>query len=177
MARMTLAAYKKLVETQGRALLDVIQSVAMGDLDVEVEIPGGIEVLSDLAVGIQMMIDDLRDMMRSETQSRLIERQSRALLSVVQSVALGNLDVEVAIPEGVEELSELAVGIEMMVDDIRTMLQEQEQARMEVEASRHQLETALEEMRAVQQRYVQREWSDYAAATPGYVRVADADAP
>jgi len=182
MAKMTLAAYKKLVETQGRALLDVIQSVAMGNLDVEVEVPEGedspgIEVLSDLAVGIQMMIDDLRDMMRSDMQSRLIERQSRALLSVVQSVALGNLDVEIDIPEGVEELSELAIGIEMMVDDLRTMLEEQERARAEIEASRQQLEVALEEMQAVQQRYVQQEWSSYAVAAPGYVYTAGDDAP
>jgi GAF domain-containing protein/HAMP domain-containing protein len=175
MAKMTLAAYKQSVETQGRALLDIIQSVAMGNLDVEVEVPEGIDVLSDLAVGIQIMIDDLREMMRSETQSRLIERQSRALLSVVQSVALGDLDVAIDIPEGVEELSELAVGIEMMVDDIRTMLQEQERARAEIEASRQQLETALEEMQAVQQRYVQQEWSRYAATTPGYVYTAGAD--
>ena len=177
MAKMTLDAYKKLVETQGRALLNVIQSVAMGDLDVEVEVPEGIEVLSDLAVGVQMMIDDLRDMMRDETQARLIERQSRALLSVVQSVALGDLDVEIDVPEGVEELSELAIGIEMMVDDIRTMLEEQERARAEIEASRQQLEATLEEMRAVQQRYIQQEWSGYAAAAPGYVYSTDADAP
>ena len=175
MAKITFAAYKELVETQGRALLNVIQSVAMGDLTVEVEPPEGIDVLSDLAVGIQMMIDDLRAMMHSETQSRLIECQSRALLSVVQTVALGNLDVEIDVPEGVEELSELAVGIEMMVDDIRSMLQEQERARAEVEASRQQLETTLEEMRAVQKRYVQQEWSDYATAIPGYIRTGDAD--
>lgn len=177
MAEMTLEAYKQLVEAQGRALLNVIQSVAVGDLDVKVEIPEGIEVFSDLAVGIQMMIDDLREMMHSETQSRLIERQSRALLSVVQSVALGDLDVAIDIPEGVEELSELAIGIEMMVDDIRTMLQEQERARAEVEASRQQLEKNLEEMRAVQQRYVQQEWSAYAATTPGYVYTAGDVAP
>jgi GAF domain-containing protein len=176
MARMTLQAYKKLVETQGRALLNVIQSVALGDLDVEVEVPEGIEVLSDLAVGVQMMVDDLRDMMRDETQARLIERQSRALLSVVQSVALGDLDVEIAVPEGVEELSELAIGIEMMVDDIRTMLEEQERVRAEIETSRQQLEATLEEMRAVQRRYVQQEWSGYAATAPGYVYTADADA-
>ncbi|MEJ5309519.1 MAG: GAF domain-containing protein [Anaerolineae bacterium] len=173
---MTFEAYKQLVETQGRALLDVIQSVAMGNLDVEVEIPEGIDVLSDLAVGIQMMIDDLREMMRSETQSRLIERQSRALLSAVQSIALGDLDVKIDIPEGVEELSELAVGIEMMVDDIRTMLEEQERARAELEASRQELQKALEEMQAVQRRYVQQEWSAYATTAPGYVYTAGADA-
>ncbi|MGC9395568.1 MAG: GAF domain-containing protein [Anaerolineae bacterium] len=182
MAKMTLETYKNLVETQGRALLDVIQSVAMGDLDVEVEVPQGedspgIEVLSDLAVGVQMMIDDLRDMMRDETQARLIERQSRALLSVVQSVALGDLDVEIDVPEGVEELSELAIGIEMMVDDIRAMLEEQARARAEIEASHQQLEATLADMRAVQQRYVQQEWSGYAATAPGYVYTADADAP
>ncbi len=176
MTKMTLEAYKQLVETQGRALLNVIQSAALGNLDVKVEVPEGIEVLSDLAVGIQMLIDDLRDMRRNETQSRLIERQSRALLSAVQSVALGDLDVAIDIPEGVEELSELAIGIEMMVDDIRAMLEEQERARAEIEASRQQLEVTLEEMRAVQRRYVQQEWAGYAATAPGYVYTAGAEA-
>lgn len=177
MAEMTLQAYQQLVETQGRELLNVIQSVAMGDLDVEVEVPEGIDVFSDLAVGIQMMIDDLRAMMRDENQARLVERQSQALLSVVQSVALGDLDVVVDVPEGMEELSELGIGIEMMVDDLHAMLQEQERARAEIEASRQQLEKNLEEMQAVQRRYVQQEWSGYAAEVPSYIYSAGTAAP
>jgi GAF domain-containing protein len=76
-----------------------------------------------------------------QEKNQLIEAQSRALLEVVQSVALGNMDVEVAIPEGVEVLSELAVGIEMMIGDLRQMLAEQENARQIIGRALEQTET------------------------------------
>jgi len=60
MSETTFEEYKQLVQKQGEALLDVIQFVSLGDLEVEVEVPEGVEVLSDLAVGVEMMIDDLR---------------------------------------------------------------------------------------------------------------------
>lgn len=174
MRNTTPEEYKRLVEEQCQALMSAIQSVALGDLDVEVEIPEGIEPLSDLAVGIQVMIDDLQAMMTEQVRTQLVEKQSRALLDVVQSVALGDLDVQTQIPEGLEVLSELGVGIEMMIDDIREMLAQQEKARAEVEEARQQLEAALEEVLAVQKRYLQQTWEDYATskASLGYFRSA-----
>lgn len=177
MTEITLEAYKQLIEMQGRQLLGVVRSVAMGDLDVSFEIPEGVPVFTDLAVGIGMLIDDIRDMYAAREQARLVEAQSRALLAVVQSVALGDFDVAVVMPEGVEELSELGVGIEMMLDDIRAMLDAQAQNQAEVEASKHQLEEALEEMRATQRRYVQQEWTDYAAARSAYIYAEGMDEP
>ncbi len=175
MTEITLEEYKQLVETQGRQLLGFVRSVAMGGLAVACEVPEGVAVLTDLAVGIGMLIDDIRDMRAAREQARKVEDQSRALLTVVQSAALGNFDVEVEVPEGVEELSELAVGIEMMLDDIRDMLDAQESARAEIEASKQQLETALEEMRATQRRYVQQEWAGYAIAESGYAYAEGVD--
>ncbi len=76
-----------------------------------------------------------------QEKNLLIEAQSRALLDVVQSVALGDMDVEVPIPEGIEVLSELAVGVEMMIGDLRQMLAEQENARQIIEKALEQTET------------------------------------
>ena len=180
-----LKAYKALVEEQVQGLMSALQSVAVGNLDVEVEIPEGVEALSDLAVGIEIMIDDLRATMAQQVRLQLVEAQSRALLDVVQSVALGDLDVEVDIPEGVEVLSELAVGLDMMLDDLRETTAEQQRAHRELEDSRRQLEQALQEMLAVQGRYLHQEWESYVSAAKGdlalgYVRdaalAADTDA-
>ncbi len=168
MTEITLEDYKQLVETQGRRLLDVIQAAASGDLDVPLEVPEGIPVLTDLAAAIEQLRGDLREMQALRERVGLIETQSRALLDVVQSVALGNLDVTVEVPEGIEELAELAVGVEMMVDDIRAMLDEQVRARAELESTQKQLTAALEEMRAIQRRYIQREWVESAVAEAGY---------
>jgi PAS domain S-box-containing protein len=180
MDKTKLEEYKQLVQEQGYALLDVLQAVAMGDLDVEAEVPEGVEVLSDLAIGINIMIDDLRATMAGQVRADLVEAQSQALLEVVQSVALGDLDVEVEVPEGIGVLSDLAIGLEMMIDDIREMLAEQEQARAEIERSQSQLEVALAEMRDIQRRYVREEWESHATegqASQGYFRFGREEGP
>ena len=38
MSEITLEKYKQLVQEQGQALMDVIQSVSLGDLEVEIEV-------------------------------------------------------------------------------------------------------------------------------------------
>ncbi len=81
MGETTLEEYKQLVQEQGQALLSVIQSVALGDLEVEVEVPEGVEVLSELAIGLEMMIDDLREMIveLEEAQQEVIKAQRQAI--------------------------------------------------------------------------------------------------
>jgi GAF domain-containing protein/HAMP domain-containing protein len=180
MSELTFEEYRQLVEKQSRALLDAIQEVALGNLDVEVKIPEGIEVLSELAIGVEIMVDDLKTMMGEQMRADLVEEQSRVLLDVIQSVAIGDMDVQIPELEGVDVLSDLAIGLEMMIDDLREMLREQERARLEVERGRQQLEAALDEVLAVQRRYLRQEWEEY-AATPetsrGYLREGDEDNP
>lgn len=120
-----------------------------------------------------------QQVMLEQERTRLTEEQCRALLNVVQAVALGNLDVEVEVPEGIKILSELAVGVEMMIGDLRTILSQQEQARAEVEEARQQLETALEEMLSAQRRYLRQEWGSYTAAqaSAGYILSASQEGP
>lgn len=113
-----------------------------------------------------------------EEFKQLVEDQTQTLLDVIQSVALGDLDVKVKVPEGVEVLSDLAIGLGIMVDDIREMMAEHERARMEVEEARRQLVAALEQAQAAQQRYFQQEWRDYAStpqASSGYLHSRDGD--
>jgi GAF domain-containing protein len=100
-----------------------------------------------------------------EEYKQLVEEQGQALLDVVQSVALGDLDVEVEVPEGVDVLSDLAIGLEMMIDDIREMLAELEEARAESEQrvaeQTKELAATLERVQAAQRRYLRQEWEDY----------------
>jgi PAS domain S-box-containing protein len=115
-----------------------------------------------------------------EQYKQLVQKQGQALLDVIQSVALGDLDVEIEIPEGIEAISDLAVGIEMMVDDIREMMAEQEQARAEIERARQQTEAALQETLALQRRYLGQEWQGLVAADQaqqGYFRSEDQEGP
>ena len=113
-----------------------------------------------------------------EKYEQLVQEQGQVLLDVVQSVALGDLNVEIEVPEGVEVLSDLAIGIEMMVDDIREMLAEQERAAAEIEQARRQAETALQETLALQQRYLGYEWQSLLmSADQGYFRSKEQEGP
>ncbi len=118
--------------------------------------------------------------MTLEAYQQLVEKQIRALLDVVQSVALGDLNVEVEIPEGIEVISELAVGIEMMVDDLREMWEEQRRARAELERTQRRLEAALAEARAAQRRFVRQAWETYVGLEGrpvGYVLSTEGEQP
>jgi GAF domain-containing protein len=54
-----------------------------------------------------------------------------------------------------------------MVDELRDMVAEHERARTEIEKSRRQAEIALEELQAVQRRYVREQWERYPALSDG----------
>jgi signal transduction histidine kinase/CheY-like chemotaxis protein len=53
-------AYRKQVEEIGQTLLDAIASVSAGNYDHKIDIPDDIGVFSDLAVGLQFLIEDLQ---------------------------------------------------------------------------------------------------------------------
>jgi len=84
-----------------------------------------------------------------EEYEQLVEEQARALLSVTQSVALGNLDVEVQVPEGIQALSELAVGLEMMIDHLRAARAEQEREKDALLKAHDETQRGLEEQVAL----------------------------
>lgn len=106
-----------------------------------------------------------------EQYKKLVGVQSLALLEVIQAVGRGELELEVEIPEGIEALSDLASGIKEMIDHVREMLAEQERTTAEIKRAQQQLVAAFTEMQAVQRRYMQQEWEDYATAqgSQGYL--------
>ncbi len=57
-----LTQYKQRVEEIEESLLDVIASVASGNLDAKVTVPENSEVLANLAIGLEYLIEDLREM-------------------------------------------------------------------------------------------------------------------
>ncbi len=111
-----------------------------------------------------------------EEYRQAVEAQARALLDVVQSVALGDLGVQVPKPpsgEGSEILAELARGLQALVDDLRTMAAEQQHAQEESEEAQRKAEEAMEELTALQKRYLREHWERYpetAEERRGYYR-------
>lgn len=102
-----------------------------------------------------------------EQYKQLVDDQIQSLLDVVASLAVGNLDIEVEIPEGNEAITDLAIGLSFLTEDFRALIAEQERARAELEervAERtRELENALATLQATQRRYIRQEWDQYAA--------------
>lgn len=96
----------------------------------------------------------------------LVEEQGKAILDALAFAATGDLEVEVEIPEGIEILTDLAIGFSYLIDDVKELLREQRRYQTELEQRvterTAELEGALSELRAVQRRYVREQWADYA---------------
>lgn len=96
----------------------------------------------------------------------MVEEQAQAMLNTLAFAATGKLDIEVEIPEGIDVLTDLAIGFSYLIDDMRELVAEQARARFELEqrvAERTQeLEKALAELQTVQRRYVREQWQSYA---------------
>ncbi|MCA9957739.1 MAG: GAF domain-containing protein [Anaerolineales bacterium] len=99
---------------------------------------------------------------------QLVEEQGQQLLDALAFAATGQLEeIEINIPEGVDVMTDLAIGISYLLDDMHGLLSEREEREHELErrvAERTQeLEQALAEVQAIQRRYIQREWTAYTA--------------
>lgn len=102
-----------------------------------------------------------------EQYKQLIEDQGQELLDFLAFAASGDLNREIEIPEGIDVFTDLAIGLSYLIDDLRVLVERERQAQVVLEqrvAERTQeLEDALTEVRAVQRRYIEREWTTYAA--------------
>ena len=108
--------------------------------------------------------------MTAKANQEQLHNQEQALLKAMASIANGNLDVEVVVPEGNGAFAELAAGLNTMIEELRA--QNTEQA--------HELEEALNELEAVQRRYLHQAWGQYTGAneaTQGYLLSDEADHP
>ncbi|MBK8987481.1 MAG: GAF domain-containing protein [Chloroflexi bacterium] len=102
-----------------------------------------------------------------EQYKQLVEEQAQGLLNFLAFAASGDLNQEIEVPEGIDVFTDLAIGLSYLIDDLRVLVERERQAQVVLEqrvAERtRDLENALAEVRAVQRRYVEREWSAYAA--------------
>lgn len=113
-----------------------------------------------------------------EEYKQRVEQLGQAMLDVIASVSLGNFNVSVEIPEDIEVLADLGVGLEFMIEDLRELGRSQEQARFELEqrvAQRtRELESALSELQTTQRQMVAEGWKDYTGSDPRSLSLARA---
>lgn len=118
----------------------------------------------------------MADKLTYKQYKQMVEEQSQKILDVLAFAATGNLDVEIEIPEGIDVMTDLAIGFSYLIDDVKELLREQQQYQAELEkrvAERTaELEHALQELRTVQTRYVREQWDSYVPETAVSTAVA-----
>ncbi|MFC2048700.1 ATP-binding protein [Elusimicrobiota bacterium] len=114
-------------ETENKRIEEIIEAiirVAKGEYSVQVPISGKNDALDSLAMGINMMIEDIKlDSIRSEhTSNRL-----NGILETIQKIARGEYPDSYNITGKNDILDALTIGISMMADDIKNDIEKRNQ--------------------------------------------------
>lgn len=95
---------------------------------------------------------------------QLVETHSQALRQALTALAAGDLDLDLEAPADLQPLADVFQELRLLVDTLRQKTAAQAQTQLA-------LETAVAELRALQSRYIHREWTRYPGqpdAVPGY---------
>ncbi|MBN2501809.1 MAG: GAF domain-containing protein [Anaerolineales bacterium] len=119
-----------------------------------------------------------------EQYKQRVNQLGQQLLDVISSVTVGDLDVKVDIPDDIEVLADLGVGLQFMIEDLQELAQDQERTRQELElrvAQRtREMEAALRELQNTQRQMVREGWEEYAQSkeyASGFVREGNEEKP
>ncbi len=129
---------RALQEDRINEMIDTVMKVARGDHSVQFELSGKNDELDSLAVGLNMMIDDLRV---SSIEVGYAADRVDQLLSIIQRVARGNYAVTCKLSEKNDVFDALEIGINMMIDDIRTRTEERERLIQELQEALAKVKT------------------------------------
>lgn len=102
-------------------IIDVLAAVSNGNYSVKIEVTDKKDYLDSLAVGINMMIDDLR---MQTVQLAYAEKRGNAILGVIEQVARGDFSVSCETSEKKDVFDALGASINMMIDDIKNYIEE-----------------------------------------------------
>ena len=114
-----LKKYKEYVSARLGKVSPLLVKYAMGDFSQTIEIPEKEDEFTELLVGMNLLVDDIKELLKreSETTARLSAGMSE-MVETVMKVARGNYSVQIELSGENDNLDSLAMGLNMMVDDI-----------------------------------------------------------
>ena len=126
-------------------IIEAIMKVARGDYSVQVELSGKNDEFDSIAMGLNMMIDDLNaNTVGLEYATNRIEE----IINVIQIVARGDYAAACELSGENDIFDALGMGINIMIDDIRSGIKELRRANEELQASEEELRASNEELEA-----------------------------
>ncbi len=120
-----LEQYKHHVSTRLRRIVPLLQKYALGDFSESLEIPKKEDEFTELFVGLSLMMDDIKELINTEADrtTRLTVRVDK-INETICKVARGDYSSQVEVTEQNDELDSLAMGVNMMIDDVRNTVEE-----------------------------------------------------
>ena len=125
MPKPDMEEYKEYVTARLGKLSHLLVKYAQGDFSESIEIPEEEDEFTELLVEISLMVDDIKEMVKKEAgkTTRLATGVSE-MIEAIMKVAGGDYSVQLELSDQNDELDSLAVGLNMMIDDIKTSEQE-----------------------------------------------------
>lgn len=128
-------------------LLDVVNKAAKGDLTGKVTFSGD-DAVGELGTGLQMMIDNLRQLM-DERRMAMEELQSNVdtMQEVVQKASQGDLTGKIDITGG-DAVGQLAKGIQGMINNLNRLVGQVQQSGIQVTSSSTEIAASAKQQEA-----------------------------
>ena len=129
-------------------IIESIMKVARGDYSVQIGLSGRYDNIDSLAMGFNMMVDDLK---AGTVGLGYAGDRIEDILSIIQRVARGDYTVACEVSEENDIFDALAMGVNMMVDDVRSGIEELHRLNEELETTSEELRSANEELQATEE--------------------------
>ena len=128
-------------------MLDVVNKAAKGDLTGKVTFSGD-DPIDGLGSGLQMMIDNLRQLMEERNQAmKELQNNVDTMQEVVQKASQGDLTGEIDI-SGDDAVGQLAKGIQGMINNLNRLVGQVQQSGIQVTSSSTEIAASAKQQEA-----------------------------
>jgi signal transduction histidine kinase len=126
-------------------IIEAIMKVSRGDYSTQVGLSDKNDELDSIAMGLNMMIDDLK---AGTVELEYATNRIEEILNIIQRVARGDYATACKLSGENDFFDALGMGVNMMIDDIRSGIEELHQTNEELRAANEELQATEEELRA-----------------------------
>lgn len=127
------------ITTRIQKLTQIIQSIAGGNFSARAEVTSKLDDIDALAAGINMLAEELE---ASTVTLEYVNNRTEKIIDTIQKVAKGDYTVSCELTEKNDAFDALAMGINMMVDDIRDNMEKDKKGVMELEKAYQEVQEA-----------------------------------
>jgi signal transduction histidine kinase/HAMP domain-containing protein len=122
-------------------IIDVIQKIATGNFDTRAKITKKADIIDALATGVNMLVEELEVGM---VDLQYVNQRTDEILEVIQEIAKGDYSMHCELTEKNDTFDALAIGVNMMIDDIKESIEKDKLRVLELEEAYSKLKAAQE---------------------------------